>query len=91
MAGHLRASLRQTRAASPPIAANPLTRAPAYADAPTIKHDSSAELDRIRASIPPGRFGEPADVAELVLFLGSEDNRHVTGQVLTIDGGFSVQ
>jgi acetoacetyl-CoA reductase/3-oxoacyl-[acyl-carrier protein] reductase len=34
-----------------------------------------------------GRLGEPDDVARAVLFLGSDLARHVTGQVLRVDGG----
>jgi acetoacetyl-CoA reductase/3-oxoacyl-[acyl-carrier protein] reductase len=34
-----------------------------------------------------GRIGEPHDVATAVLFLASAMSRHVTGQVLRVDGG----
>jgi 3-oxoacyl-[acyl-carrier protein] reductase len=34
-----------------------------------------------------GRLGQPEDVARAVLFLCSELSRHVTGQVLRVDGG----
>ena len=34
-----------------------------------------------------GRPGEPGDVAHAVLFLASDLSRHVTGQVLRVDGG----
>jgi NAD(P)-dependent dehydrogenase (short-subunit alcohol dehydrogenase family) len=34
-----------------------------------------------------GRAAEPEDVARAVLFLCSDLARHVTGQVLRIDGG----
>lgn len=37
--------------------------------------------------IPIGRFGEPADVAEVVLFLASDASAYVTGQVLSVCGG----
>jgi NAD(P)-dependent dehydrogenase (short-subunit alcohol dehydrogenase family) len=35
-----------------------------------------------------GRLGEPRDVAEMVVFLGSERSRYITGQLLPVDGGF---
>ena len=34
-----------------------------------------------------GRIGEPDDVARAVLFLATDWARHVTGQVLRVDGG----
>ena len=38
-------------------------------------------------TIPLGRFGEPRDVANVVLFLVSEFGGYVTGQVINCDGG----
>jgi len=43
-------------------------------------------LDRI----PCGRFGEPKDVAYLVLFLASTMSDYITGQAIPVDGGFSI-
>ena len=36
---------------------------------------------------PLGRIGEPDDVADVILFLASNDSRWVTGRTLMIDGG----
>lgn len=38
-------------------------------------------------TIPLGRFGQPEDVANAVLFLASDEASYVTGQTLVIDGG----
>jgi len=38
-------------------------------------------------TIPLGRFGQPEDVANVVLFLASEAASYVTGQTVVIDGG----
>ena len=38
-------------------------------------------------NIPLGRFGTPEDVANVVVFLASDDASYVTGQVIDIDGG----
>lgn len=37
-----------------------------------------------------GRIAEPEDVANVVVFLCSDDARHVTGQVILVDGGFTL-
>ena len=66
--------------------------APGYTETEMLhEYNSAEELDRIRGTIPLGRFCSTEEVAELVFFLGSEQNGYVTGQVIPIDGGFSVQ
>ena len=42
------------------------------------------------ASIPMGRMGSPADVAELVAFLAGGRSDYITGQVFAVDGGMSM-
>jgi 3-oxoacyl-[acyl-carrier protein] reductase len=37
-----------------------------------------------------GRMGDPADIARVVVFLCSEAARHITGQVLVVDGGLTL-
>jgi len=39
--------------------------------------------------IPAGRYAEPAEVAALIAFLGSDEARFVNGSVYTIDGGMT--
>jgi len=41
------------------------------------------------ASIPLGRMGRPADVAELAVFLASEESSWLTGAAIPLDGGLS--
>jgi NAD(P)-dependent dehydrogenase (short-subunit alcohol dehydrogenase family) len=47
--------------------------------------------DEMRAAlvraIPLGQAGQPADIADAVLFLCSDEACHVTGAVLDVDGG----
>jgi len=37
-----------------------------------------------------GRVAEPEDVARVIVFLCSEEARHVTGQVIVVDGGLTL-
>jgi len=45
---------------------------------------------RVLARTPMGKLGEPADVAEAVLFLSSARARYITGVILPVDGGNSI-
>jgi len=38
-------------------------------------------------TIPLGRFAQPADIADVALFLASDGARYVTGQNIVVDGG----
>jgi 3-oxoacyl-[acyl-carrier protein] reductase len=50
-----------------------------------IKADVLAEYVK---QIPVGRLGQPADIANVVLFLASEETGYVTGQVIPVTGGW---
>ncbi|NMA32314.1 MAG: 3-oxoacyl-[acyl-carrier-protein] reductase [Alphaproteobacteria bacterium] len=39
--------------------------------------------------IPAGRFGEPADVANIALFLASDEASYITGQTIHVNGGLA--
>ena len=49
--------------------------------------DAGADADSPAKSFPLGRFGEPAEVADAVLFLASKRASYITGTVLHVDGG----
>jgi len=57
-----------------------------------IQTDMTAKLtDEVKSEmmkhIPLGRLGSPQDVADLALFLASDDSAYITGQVIQVDGG----
>jgi len=51
---------------------------------------SKKEMKDLARNVPIGRFGEPEEIARLVLFLCSEENSYITGQNIFIDGGFTI-
>lgn len=57
----------------------------------TKKNVLEVDAVRIKENIPLGRFAEPKEIAELILFLCSEKNSYITGQIIAIDGGYTVK
>ncbi|SHM09271.1 3-oxoacyl-[acyl-carrier-protein] reductase [Caldanaerovirga acetigignens] len=61
-----------------------------------IRTDMTAEIieknqeTSIIEKIPLRRLGEPDDVANLVVFLASEESNYITGQIIAIDGGLTL-
>jgi 3-oxoacyl-[acyl-carrier protein] reductase len=43
--------------------------------------------EKMQAAIPLNRFGTPEDVAQVCLFLASEEASYITGQTIVVDGG----
>jgi 3-oxoacyl-[acyl-carrier protein] reductase len=63
--------------------------APGYLTTEMSAELSESQNRQIIGRTPLGRLGEPADVANLVLFLASPQADFITGQVHVIDGGIS--
>jgi NAD(P)-dependent dehydrogenase (short-subunit alcohol dehydrogenase family) len=49
--------------------------------------DAFAEIAK---GMPAGRMGEPAEIAEVILFLACARSSYVTGQTIVVDGGVSL-
>ncbi len=61
--------------------------APGMVRTPMVAALSEEWRERAAAESVLGRIAEPEDVARVIGFLLSDDARHVTGQVLAVDGG----
>jgi len=60
---------------------------PGFIETDMTKALSQQMWDAVVARIPLGHAGEPADVAGLVSFLGSDVSKYITGQVIEVGGG----
>ena len=49
---------------------------------------AGSAAQRLIASVPLGRMGQPKEIAAWVLFLASPDASYITGATLDIDGGY---
>ncbi len=56
----------------------------------TMLHDEKIK-QAILSKIPLKRIGKPSDLSGVVVFLASKASDYITGQVIFVDGGFSVQ
>ena len=55
----------------------------------SLNIDEEEMLERVRSSIPLGRWGEPLDIARTVAFLCSPAASWITGEVFTVAGGMA--
>lgn len=52
---------------------------------------SNSEIVRLSKQVPLGRFAQPKEIAHVAVFLCSGINSYLTGQAITVDGGFSIK
>lgn len=79
-----------TKSAAKELAARNVTVnaiAPGFIQTEMTEHLKDQVKEAYQAAIPAKRFGSPADVANAVLFLASDDAGYITGQVLRVCGG----
>lgn len=64
--------------------------APGYIDTPMTEAVSDAVRRAIELATPAARFGSPQDVANLAIYLASEEANFVVGQVMSPNGGYVI-
>lgn len=65
---------------------------PAFVETDMLnKYEFSDKMDEIRSKAPFGRFLEPIEIAQAVIYLLSDATKLVTGSNLVMDGGFLIK
>jgi 3(or 17)beta-hydroxysteroid dehydrogenase len=68
---------------------------PTFIETPMVKamFENAPEPEKVRQKlerqVPIGRLGQPEEVADMILYLGSDESRFVTGSEFVIDGGLT--
>ena len=52
--------------------------------------DTPERKAAVRSTVPLGRFGQPEEIAQAILFLTSDAATFITGQIVTVDGGRTI-
>ncbi len=66
--------------------------APGAIDTPGAMVASSKEsMKQFAQTIPLKRIGQPKDIANVVVFLASDESSYITGECIVVDGGLTIQ
>lgn len=64
---------------------------PGYVQTEMSKGWPPETFDKIKNQTVTGRISQPQEIAQAILFLGSDDASYMTGADLLIDGGFNIK
>lgn len=84
------AIISMTKSLAPELAPRGITVnsvAPGWVETEMIVQPVESGRARIVAGIPVGRIATPEDIAAPIVFLCSDEARHITGEILNVNGG----
>ncbi|MDE6748025.1 MAG: 3-oxoacyl-[acyl-carrier-protein] reductase [Lachnospiraceae bacterium] len=64
--------------------------APGFIDTDMTKNMTDDAKKVVSEMIPMGKMGSAKDIADMVMFLASENSDYITGQVICVDGGMAI-
>jgi 3-oxoacyl-[acyl-carrier protein] reductase len=64
--------------------------APGFCDTPLNEPFDKKTMDYILATTPIGRLGTADEIANLVVYLASDDSNFIVGQVISPNGGWAI-
>ncbi|WP_173910412.1 SDR family NAD(P)-dependent oxidoreductase [Acinetobacter sp. Marseille-Q1618] len=64
---------------------------PGYIDTPLLSAADERQKETLAKLHPIGRLGQPEEVANVVLFLASDEASFVNGTAILVDGGYTAQ
>jgi len=73
------------------IRCNSVHPGPVNTDMTADSRGNPENLGKMVGRIPMGRYGEPVEIANGVLYLASDESGFVTGSELVLDGGWTAQ
>jgi 3-oxoacyl-[acyl-carrier protein] reductase len=63
------------------------TIAPGFIETDMTRALGEEQVEALRASIPSGRLGTPADIAAAAIFLCADSGSYITGETINVNGG----
>ncbi|MCH8228990.1 MAG: 3-oxoacyl-ACP reductase FabG [Chloroflexi bacterium] len=63
---------------------------PGYITTATSAVISDKQKQTVMTWIPQGRFGEPDEVAPMIVFLTTDEAQYITGDIIRVDGGMAI-
>ena len=66
--------------------------APGYVETDLVRNlvsQGTLDVDELAGRTPNGKLASSEDIANTVVFLASEDSKHIIGQTIVVDGGWT--